>query len=96
MRTERTPTDSLRIHLDAEEGFSAKPVTPDLARRQLHVSLGVMGVLVGAGLAIFSTIGVPPERTPAELRAQATVQQPHFVRPMTAHAPDTASILPGG
>ena len=88
--------DALRIQLDAEEGFAPKPVSPDLARRQLHVSLGVMGVLVGAGLAIFSTIGVPPERAPLEMRAQATVQQPHFVRPMTAHAHDNASSLPGG
>lgn len=96
METESTAMNAHRIRLDAEESFAAKPVTPDLARRQLHVSLGVMGVLVGAGVAIFSTIGVPPERAPLELRAQATVQQPHFVRPMTARAPATTSILPDG
>ena len=95
MRTERTLMDA-PAKLAAEEGFAAKAVTPDLARRQLNVSLGVMGVLVGAGLAIFSTLSLPPERTPVELRAQATIQQPHFVRPMTGHASDTASTLPDG
>ncbi len=75
-----------RINLDANEGFTAKPLTADLARRQLHVSLGVMGVFVAAGLAMFSTIGVGPSDGRMQVRAETTVQQPHFIRPMTADA----------
>lgn len=86
--------DANRINLDADEGFASKPVTADLARRQLHVSLGVMGVIVGAALTIFSTIGFAPADAP-EYRAELTVQQPHFVRPMTASTP-VADVRAGG
>lgn len=85
--------DAHRMNLDAVEGFAAKPVTVDLARRQLQVSLGVMGVLVGAALTIFSTVGFAPAPESANLRAELTVQQPHFVRPMTA---SSAVIQHGG
>ena len=80
--------DATLINLDADEGFAAKPVTADLARRQLHVSLGVMGVIVAAGVAIFSTFGLAPAQIAPEYRAEMTVQQPHFVRPMTASSVD--------
>lgn len=72
-----------RINLDAHNGFAATRLTADLARHQLHVSLGVMGVLVGAGLALFSSFGMEPAAN-AQMRADVTVQQPHFVLPITA------------
>ncbi|MDP2356106.1 MAG: hypothetical protein Q8M31_08585 [Beijerinckiaceae bacterium] len=73
-----------RNNLDANEGFAAKPLTADLARHQLHVSLGVMGVILAAGVAMFSTFGMASGSATTELRAEITVQQPHFVHPMTA------------
>lgn len=81
--------------LDAEEGFAAKAVTADLARRQLHVSLGVMGVIVAAAVAVVSTVGVAPQAG-AELRADLTVQQPQFVRSMTASSSGEIDRRPGG
>ena len=78
--------DAQRINLDANEGFAAKPLTADLARHQLHISFGVMGVVVAAGLAMFSTFGMAPARAITELHAEVTVQQPNFVGPMTAQA----------
>ncbi len=84
-----------RINLDANEGFAAKPLTADLARHQLQVSLGVMGVVVAAGVAMFSTFGMAPASATTQLRAEVTVQQPNFVRPMTARAVD-ASKQTGG
>ena len=78
--------DAQRINLDANIGFASKPLTAELARHQLHISLGVMGILLGAAVALFSTFGIEPARSAPQLRAEATVQQPHFVRPMTAQA----------
>lgn len=75
-----------RINLDATEGFAAKPLSADLARHQLHVSFGVMGVIVGAGLAMFAAFDVAPPREGVQARAEMIVQQPHFVLPMTADA----------
>jgi hypothetical protein len=91
MNTERNAMNAQRINLDANEGFTAKPLTADLARRQLHVSLGVMGVFVAAGLAIFSTVGVAPSDGKLQVRAKITVQQPHLIRPMTADASRAAN-----
>ncbi len=68
----------------ADKGFAVKVVTADLARRQLNVSLGVMGFMIAAALTIVSTVGLVPERAETGMRAELTVQQPQFVRPMTA------------
>ncbi len=80
---------------DAGKGFAVKVVTADLARRQLNVSLGVMGLMVAAALTIVSTVGFAPKRPEIGMRAELTVQQPQFVRPMTAQA-SSASDRTGG
>ncbi len=95
MNTERKAMNAQRINVDASDGFAAKPLTADLARHQLHVSLGVMGVVVGASLALFSTFGVAPSHAGLQVRAQIAVQQPHFVRPMTADANSAANHTGG-
>lgn len=85
-----------RINPDADEGFMAKPLTADLARQQLHMSIGVMGVVVGAALALLSTFGMAPAPAALQLRSEATVQQPHFLRPLTAQAPQADGVQSGG
>jgi hypothetical protein len=92
----RSSLDPLaKTNFDADEGFAAKPVTADLARRQLHVSLGVMGLIVAAAVTVISTVGFE-RRESVVLRADVTVQQPQFVRPMTAINATDVSIQPGG
>ena len=81
-------------NLDVEEGFTATAVTVNLARRQLHVSLGVAGLMVAAAIVVVSSIGLAPQGgTP--IRAELTVQEPQFVRPMTATNAG-ADLQPGG
>jgi len=67
-----------------DEGFIAEAVSPNLARRQLNVSLGVLGLIAAAGVTIAATFGAPAPPSPDRAVARATVQQPQFVRPMTA------------
>ncbi|MFN3891425.1 MAG: hypothetical protein ACK4MV_13585 [Beijerinckiaceae bacterium] len=86
--------DAKRIDLDAAEGFAAKPVTAELARRQLRMSLCVMGGIVAAALAVFATAEIAPVGATADYRASMTVQQPRFVQPMTAV--NSADVTPPG
>lgn len=100
MNTHPKTTDAPRIEarngwLDAGDGFAAQAVTAGLARRQLHMSLGVMGVIVAAALAVVATVGVSP-RTAPQLKAELTVQQPEFVRSMTASSTHATDRRPGG
>ena len=66
-----------------EAGFTVTAVTVNLARRQLHISLGVAALMIAAAMLVVSTIGFAP-REGTTFRAQLTVQDPQFVRPMTA------------
>lgn len=79
---------------DLDDGFGTRAVTADLARRQLHVSLGVMGLMMAAALAVAGATGFQtPSHEP--VMAKLMVQQPQFVRPMTAEGPQTISLQPG-
>ena len=77
-----------------DEGFATQAVTADLARRQLAVSLGVMGFMVAAALAVAGASGFHAA-APEPVMAKLMVQQPQFVRPVTAEGPHTISIQPG-
>jgi len=72
---------------DLDDGFCAQAVTPDLARRQWRVSVGMLGLIAAAMAALLTTIGLPSrvDRGPAVVTL--TVEQPEFVRPMAAGAP---------
>lgn len=96
MNTQRKTTEaSLARTLGDDEGFATHAVTADLARRQLHVSLAVMGIMVAATLAIAAAVGLSGRPDAGPAIASVTVQQPEFVRPMTAQATRLA-IQPGG
>lgn len=77
-----------------DEGFATHAVTADLARRQLHVSLGVMGLMLAAALAVAGSAGLPAP-APEPVMTRLVVQQPQFVRPMTALAPEQVPSHPG-
>lgn len=79
---------------DPDDGFATRAVTADLARRQLHVSLGVMGLMMAAALAVAGATGLNAP-SPEPVMAKLTVQQPQFVRPMTAQGPQTTPAQPG-
>lgn len=66
-----------------DEGF-VEAVTPDVARRQLRMSLGLMGVFAAAVAALAATASLPTHSAKAPVVATLTVHQPEFVRPMTA------------
>lgn len=83
------------IVADVGEGFATRPLTAQIARRQLHVSIGVMGIIFAAATALAAVAGVNPA-PPEPVVATLTVQQPQFVRPMTAAAPHVEQTRPGG
>lgn len=74
---------------DAGEGFSAQPLTPNLARRQLRVSLAVICLMIVAAAVMMLSTGAPAPRHVSPFMAGMTVQQPQFVRPMTASTGET-------
>ena len=79
--------------METADGFIIA-VSPRAARRQLHVSLGLMGV-IAAGVAAMIAINGPPNRAASNHLAQETsatrlVVQPTFVRPATAAREDVA------
>jgi hypothetical protein len=87
---------SSRPNLKAlDEGFAVREVTGNLARRQLNVSLGVMGLMLAAALAVIGGVGFSASSREPTM-AKLMVQQPQFVRPMTAQAAPEAPIPPGG
>ena len=55
-------------------------VAPDVVRRQLRMSVGLMVVLAVATWAIAASAGL----STSSMTLAARVQQPHFVQPMTA------------
>ncbi|HEY8581280.1 MAG TPA: hypothetical protein VIL72_15435 [Beijerinckiaceae bacterium] len=66
------------------EGF-ADVVSPELARRQFNVSLGLLLAICIAVVSVAATMGLPSAGSSGEPRvATLRVQQPEFVRPMTA------------
>lgn len=85
-------TDDTHRH-DLHDGFSAQAVTPDLARRQWRVSVGVLGVIAAAMVAVLATIGLPSRADHGPALVTLTIQQPEFVRPVTATVPQHQ---PGG
>lgn len=96
MNTQRKTIEAALVpSLTDDEGFATHAVTADLARRQLHVSLAVMGLMLAAALAVVAAVGFPAATAGEPVVAKLTVQQPQFVRPMTAEAPH-APLQPGG
>jgi hypothetical protein len=81
--------DTLRRDLD--DGFSAQAVTPDLARRQWQVSVGVLGLIAAAMVAVLATIGLPNRADRGPALVSLTIQQPEFVRPVAAAVPQHQS-----
>ncbi|MBX9759860.1 MAG: hypothetical protein K2Y29_13875 [Beijerinckiaceae bacterium] len=79
---------------DLDEGFATQTVTADLARRQLNVSLGVMGLMLAAALTVAGSTGFS-RPSPEPVMPKLMVQQPHFVRALTAEGPHTISVQPG-
>lgn len=74
---------TLRDKQIQDEGF-VDVVTPELARRQLNMSLGLLGAIGVAIVAVAATTGLPVGPSQDVSVATLTVQQPQFVRPMTA------------
>lgn len=72
---------------DLDDGFSAQAVTPDLARRQWRVAVGMLGLIAAAMVAVLTTIGLPSRADRGPALVTLTVEQPEFVRPVTAGAP---------
>jgi len=72
---------------DLDDGFSAQAVTPDLARRQWQVSVGVLGLIAAAMVAVLATIGLPGRADRGPALVTLTIQQPEFIRPVTAAIP---------
>lgn len=69
------------------EGAFVVAVSPALARRQLHVSLGLMAIMAGAFIALAMVHGLPAVDRHAQKPDQIVklvVQQPVFVRSMEA------------
>ncbi len=60
-------------------GFAVSTVTPDLARRQLQISLGMIGIVTAVTLALSSITGASPLAAASGVQAENLVQQPTFV-----------------
>ena len=71
-----------------EEGAAMEDMSPELARRQLQASLGVLGLIVAVGVTMAAMFGtgalLPADRSAGAAVSRAVVQQPQFVRPVTA------------
>ncbi len=78
-----------------DEGF-VEVVSPELARRQLNMSIGLLGAITVAIAAVAATTGLPIGPSNEASIATLTVQQPQFVRPMTASSAGPARVSSTG
>ena len=83
------PPAGLRSALPAlKDGAAVEGMSPELARRQLQVSLGDLGLIAAVGVTMAVLVGTgalrPADRSAGATVSRATVQQPQFVRPVTA------------
>ena len=83
----RRPFDASAVREDA---FVAC-VSPQDARRQLRVSLGLMGVMAAGALAVLASHGLPRPGPAQPAAARVAVEQPQFVRAVTASRIDPAA-----
>ena len=74
-----------------EDAFAAS-VSPQDARRQLRVSLGLMGVMAAGALAVLASHGLPRPGPAQPAAARVAVEQPQFVRAVTASRIDPAAV----
>lgn len=75
-----------------DDGF-VEVVSPELARRQFNMSLGLLGAIAVAVVAVGMSVGLPAPSGAEPRIATLTVQQPQFVRPMSA---EVKSVKPNG
>ena len=75
-----------------DDGF-VEVVSPELARRQFNMSLGLLGAIAVAVVAVGVSVGLPAACGSEPRVATLTVQQPQFVRPMSA---EIKSVRPSG
>ena len=85
----KPPPAGVREALPApDEGVCLEHLGPELARRQLQASLGVLGLIAAVGVTIATMFGTgalrPADRSAGAAVSRATVQQPQFVRPVKA------------
>lgn len=75
-----------------EDAFAAS-VSPQDARRQLRVSLGLMAVMAAGALVALASHGLPRPHPAQTAAARVAVEQPQFVRAVTASRVDRAAAL---